>query len=134
MRRVGQSSVELVLTVPLLFALLFLIVELAFFFGGTHYANYAAFSGARAQQVGERAEDATDLLLDGNATRDATVSSDDSSVTVDQPWPMDLPFVDMFGDFDFTVTSVAGPDEEDYEGTSGRLSNMYADNQCDGGC
>jgi hypothetical protein len=134
--RAGQSTVELVLTVPLLFCVLFLVVELAFFFGGTHYANYAAFVGARAQQVGRSAEDAAGLLLDGNVTRLATVDADASggSVTVRQPWTMDLPFTDIFGTWDYDVTVVAGPNEERYEGRSGILQSMYADNQCRGRC
>lgn len=133
--RRGQASVELALMVPLLFAVLFCIVELAFFFGDTHYVNYAAFSAARAQQVGGDAERAASMLLDGNATSSARVSADaGGSVKVSQDWPMSLPFTESFGDLDFDVTVVAGPDEEQYEGRSGRLPQLYADNNCRGGC
>lgn len=136
MRRTGQASVELTLMVPLLFAVLFLIVELAFFFGDTHYVNYAAFAAARAQQVGGDADRAASMLLDGNATSSAHVSTDSSggTVQIEQDWPLDLPFTDIFGDLDFDVTVVAGPDEEQYEGRSGRLTGLYADNNCRGGC
>lgn len=132
--RRGQATVELALMIPLIFAVLFFVVQFAFFLGDTHYVNYAAFAGARAQQVGGDGQGAAEMLLDGNATRLATVSAGGESVSVSQPWSLDLPFTDTFGDLDFDVTVVAGPDEERYEGTSGRLPQLYADNNCRGGC
>ncbi len=136
MKRRGQSTVELAIMIPVIFALLFLVVELAFFFGSTHYVNYAAFVGARAQQVGESATDAAGLLLDGNVTRDASVraSAGAGTVTIDQPWQMDLPFTSTFSDFDYDVTVVAGPEEARYEGKTGNRSRRYGDNQCGTGC
>jgi Flp pilus assembly protein TadG len=135
MKRRGQSTVELAIMMPVIFAALFLVVELAFFFGSTHYANYAAFVGARAQQVGESATDATGLLLDGNVTSAANVraSTGAGSVTVEVPWTMDLPFTSGFGDFDYDVTAVAGPEEARYENTTNRGSR-YGDNQCGTRC
>lgn len=137
MRR-GQSTVELALMVPTTLGVLFVIMEFAFYFGDTHYINYAAFAGARAQQVGQSADDATGLLLDGNVTKDATVSASASkgSVSIHQPWVADLPFADLAGDISFDVTVVAGPDEEKYEGRSmpSGLVKMYADDNCRGGC
>ena len=132
--RRGQSTVELAIMIPVIFVGLFLIVELAFFFGSTHYVNYAAFVGARAQQVGESAEDAAGMLLDGNVTRDASVRASGDSVTIDMPWEMDLPFLSTFSDFDYDVTVVAGPEEAAYEGRSGTLSRRYGDNQCGPRC
>lgn len=120
--------------IPLIFCVLFVVVQLAFYLGGTHYVNYAAFAGARAQQVGGDGERAAGLLLDGNATSSASLSGASDSFTVEQPWEFDLPFADFFGTFDYDVTVVAGPDEEQYEGRSGNLSGLYADNNCRGGC
>ncbi|MDP2312793.1 MAG: pilus assembly protein [Pseudomonadota bacterium] len=134
--RRGQSTVEFAIMIPVIFAALFLIVELAFFFGSTHYVNYAAFTAARAQQVGESATDAAGLLLDGNVTRQATVSANtgSGSVTVEMPWEMDLPFTSGFASFDYDVTVVAGPEEAQYEGRTGSRSTRYGDNQCGSGC
>lgn len=132
--RRGQSTVEFAIMIPVIFVALFLIVELAFFFGSTHYLNHAAFVGARAQQVGEDGEAAAGLLLDGNVTRDASVSAGDSSVTIEQPWEMDLPFLSTFSDLDYDVTVVAGPEEAQYEGRTGSRSTRYGDNQCGSGC
>ncbi|MDP2309234.1 MAG: pilus assembly protein [Pseudomonadota bacterium] len=136
MSRRGQSTVEFAIMIPVIFAALFLIVELAFFFGSTHYVNYAAFTAARAQQVGESATDATDLLLDGNVTAGASVSASTGagSVKIAMPWEMDLPFTSGFGAFDYEVTVIAGPEEARYEGTTGNRSTRYGDNQCGRGC
>jgi hypothetical protein len=135
-RRRGQASVELVLVLPILFMVIFAIVELALFLGATHYVNYAAFAGARAQQVGEDADAATRMLLDGNITRDTRVRSERSqgSVRVRQRWRRDMPFQIGMGDLDFEVTVVAGPDEEKYEGRTLGNASRYADNNCRGRC
>lgn len=135
MRR-GQSTVELALMVPVTLGVLFVIMEFAFYFGGTHYVNYAAFAAARAQQVGQDAEEAAALLLDGNVTADATVSANPGKgrVSINQPWVADLPFANLAGDLSYDVTVVAGPDESKYEGLSGTLSQMYADDNCGSGC
>ena len=61
--RKGQAMVELALLGPFIFVFLFLIVELGFFYGDTMYVTYAAFAGARAQQVGEDASDAFGIVL-----------------------------------------------------------------------
>ncbi len=134
MRRRGQSTVELAIMIPVIFGTLFLLVELAFFFGSTHYVNYAAFAAARAQQVGESATEVTDLLLDGTATQDATVSANagDGSVTIEMPWRMSLPFTSHFENFDYDVKVVAGPAEADYEALTingSERNSRYGDNQ-----
>ncbi|MBM4389707.1 MAG: pilus assembly protein [Deltaproteobacteria bacterium] len=130
----GQSATELAIALPIVLGLLFAVVELGFWFGGTHYANYAAFAGARAQQVGGNPEAAVSALLDGRATRDATARADGSAVRVDMPWEADLPFVSGIGDLSYDVTVVAGPDEEGYEGLSGDRAGRYGDNNCRGRC
>lgn len=133
--RRGQSTVELAIMIPVILGALFLVIELALFFGSTHYTNYAAFSAARAQQVGESATDAADMLLDGRVTREAQVraSSGGGSVTVELPWELDLPFLGGFSDFDYDVTVVAGPEEARYENFTNR-GQRYGDNQCGPRC
>ena len=135
-RRTGQATVELALMLPVVFMLLFVCVELAFYFGNTHYTNYAAFIAARAQQGGQDAQDAAKLLLDGNTTRNGRVrpSASNGSVTISQRWRMDMPFLRTFGDLDYDVTVVAGIDEEKYEGRGGGNGSRYGDNQCRGRC
>ncbi len=134
--RVGQSTVELVMMIPVLFGLCFMVVELALWLGGTHFVTYAAFAGARAQQVGRDPEAAVGMLLDGRATRRASTSGDGSAVTISMPWKADLPFTSAVGDLTYEVTVTAGPSEEDYEGTTGngKRAQRYGDNNCQGGC
>jgi len=51
-RQRGQSTVEFMLMVPVLFAIYFFVIELGLYFTTIHYANYAAFTLARAQEGG----------------------------------------------------------------------------------
>lgn len=123
--RQGQGAVELALMVPLLFAILFVCVEFAFYFGAIHWDNYAAFSAARAVQVGDDGEGAARLLLDGNVTRRAEVNAGSDRATVSQWWRADLPFVGpLLGNMNYDVTVVLGPAEVDYE----NFINLWADN------
>ena len=126
-RRRGQSTVEFALLIPLLFALLFMCIEFAFYFGAIHYDNYAAFVTARGVQVGEdSADDVKDWVLNGNVTGDAEISTDDSSATVQQDWEVDLPGIkQLLGDIGFEVTAVLGSEEFAYEG---QVNSQFADN------
>lgn len=123
----GQATVEFALMLPLLFAILFMCIEFAFYFGAIHYANYAAFVTARGVQVGEdSASDVQQLIMNGNVTRGANISAGGSSATVSQPWEVDMPFVrDILGDIGFDVTAVLGSEEYRYEG---QVNPTYADN------
>ena len=109
---------------PLLFAMAFAVIEFAFYFGVISWDVYAAYSGARAQQVGEDPSDVADLLLDGNVTRDATMSGGGGTVQVDQEWETDLPFVKQLVEstdrrrqtgLNFRVSATLGFDESAYE-------------------
>lgn len=126
-RRQAQSTVEFALLLPLLFALLFMVIEFAFYFGAIHYDNYAAYVTARGVQVGEdSASDVKDWVLNGNVTGDASISTSSSSATVDQPWEVDLPGINqLLGDIDFQVTAVLGSEEYRYEG---QVNPSFADN------
>ncbi len=125
--RGGQSTVEFAIMIPLLFAILFMCIEFAFYFGAIHYDNYAAFSTARGVQVGEdSASDVQSQLLNGNATGGASISASSSSATVSQPWTVDMPGIkQLLGDIDFNVTAVLGSEEFQYEG---QVNPTYADN------
>ena len=46
--RKGQATTEFALMIPVIFALLFAIVEYAYYLGAVHYVNYATFAAARA--------------------------------------------------------------------------------------
>ncbi|MFM7202469.1 MAG: TadE/TadG family type IV pilus assembly protein [Myxococcota bacterium] len=48
----GQSTVEFMLMIPVLMSIYFFVLEMGLWFTTIHYGNYAAFSIARAQQVG----------------------------------------------------------------------------------
>ncbi len=112
---------------PLLFAILFMVIEFAFYFGAIHYANYAAFVTARGVQVGEdSASDVQNLIMNGNVTNDASIRTGGSSATVTQPWEVDMPGVEqLLGDIGFSVTAVLGSEEYAYEG---QVNPRYADN------
>ncbi|MFH1465544.1 MAG: TadE family protein [Pseudomonadota bacterium] len=123
----GQATVEFALMIPLLFALLFMCIEFAFYFGAIHYDNYAAFVTARGVQVGEDSASAVEsMLLNGNVSKNASISTDDSSATVQQLWRVDTPGLhQVLGDIDFSVTAVLGPEEFRYEG---QVNPQFADN------
>jgi hypothetical protein len=125
--RRGQATTEFALMLPLLFALLFMVIEFAFYFGAIHYANYAAFVTARGVQVGEdSASDVQSLIMNGNVTRNASISASSASATVSQPWEVDMPGINqLLGDIGFDVTAVLGSEEIRYEG---QVNPMYADN------
>jgi hypothetical protein len=125
--RRGQATTEFALMIPLLFALLFMVIEFAFYFGAIHYANYAAFVTARGVQVGEDSgSDVKNLIMNGNVTRNASISTSSVGATVSQPWEVDMPGINqLLGDIGFDVTAVLGSEEIRYEG---QVNPMYADN------
>jgi hypothetical protein len=123
----GQATVEFALMMPLLFALLFMCIEFALYFGAIHYDNYAAFVTARGVQVGEdSAQQVESWLLNGNVSQDANISTDDSSATVSQRWRVDTPGLhQVLQEMDFSVTAVLGSEEYGYEG---QVNSQFADN------
>ncbi len=101
---------------PLLLALLFAVVEYAYYLGGVHYVNYAAFAGARALQGNDDVGEVAAALLHGNVTRDATLASTGQGVTADFPWETQLPmFKQVIPDLSVQMTVVLGPPECTYE-------------------
>lgn len=140
--RTGQSTVEFALMIPIIFAILFAVIEYSYFFGAVHYVNYATFAAARAQQtsasngdVSGNVSGVSDVLLHGNVTEDATFSEDTPSgaVTGTLPWSPDTPgFKEVMGDMTVSMTMVLGQPECNYEdnaeATSG-VVGLYQDNR-----
>ncbi len=140
--RSGQSTVEFALMIPIIFAILFAVVEYSYYFGAVHYVNYATFAGARAQQtsISEGAASGNvsgvaDVLLHGNVTGDATLSPEPGSgyVTGELPWTPDTPgFKEVMGDMTASMSVTLGAPECNYEvnaeGSSGVVA-LYQDNR-----
>ena len=140
--RAGQSTVEFALMIPIIFAILFAVIEYAYFFGAVHYVNYATFAAARAQQTsaGEGAvagnvSGVADVLLHGNVTKDASLSEDSSTgmVTATLPWTPDTPgFKEVMGDMTVTMSMTLGAPECTYEvnaEASSGVVGLYQDNR-----
>jgi len=130
--RSGQATVELALMLPIIMMVFFLLFELSFFFASVSYVQYTAFTAARAQQVGQDSVEVSRMLMTGTLVRNGIIrpSRSGEKVTIFQKWKFDLPFLSTFGNLDYDLTVVAGPDEEGYEGRSGGNAARYADNQC----
>ena len=134
--------------VPVIFAVLFAVIEYAYYFGAVHYVNYATFAAARAQQTSAGGGDVTGnvdevkrLLLHGNVTKQATFTpegnadprSADGSVDSTLPWTPDTPFFkDVMGDMTVSMTMVLGSPECGYEDVAEEtkgLTALYQDNR-----
>jgi Flp pilus assembly protein TadG len=122
------------MVIPLAFALLFAVVEYAYYLGAVHYVNYATFAAARALQGNDDGAAAAGMLLTGNATRDANVQVNDSFVSSTLEWEASTPgFEQVMGDMTVTTTVVLGPPECRYELTSSSSASAYSDNRLKGG-
>jgi hypothetical protein len=58
----GQAVVEFSLVFPVQLLITLIILQLAFLYVASHVVHYAAFAAARAELVGESAEDAADAV------------------------------------------------------------------------
>ena len=118
---------------PLLFALLFAVIEYAYYLGAIHYVNYATFVGARAIQGADLAEEATDMLLTGNTTSGVAVTPLESGVQSTLFWEASLPGIEqLLGNMDVTMSVHLGPPECRYELTSPGGAEIYSDNRLKG--
>ena len=122
--------------VPLIFALLFAVIEYAYYLGAIHYVNYATFMGARAQQVDDDPTDVAEDLLSGNMVdyRDGDVEFDidrtGGSITSTFLWEAQSPgFEQVMGVMDAEMTVVLGPPECLYEDRVSALAAQYSDNK-----
>jgi len=141
--RRGQSTTEFALMIPVIFALLFAVVEYGYYLGAIHYVNYSTWMAARAQQVSDDGEALAQDLLTGRMTDardgDVVVSFDETlgKVTSTFNWEAQTPgFRQVMGDMTVEMTVIAGPPECEYE-SSGALARAgvtsrayrYADNR-----
>jgi Flp pilus assembly protein TadG len=125
--------------IPLIFAILFAVIEYAYFFGAVHYVNYATFAAARAQQTSSgngavegNVNGVSELLLHGNVTKDATLTADPTSGTVSStlPWTPDTPgFKEIMGDMTVSMSMTLGQPECNYEDNAEASSGLVADYQ-----
>ena len=136
-KRSGQAVTELALMLPLIFALVFAVIEFSYYLGGVHYVNYATFMGARAVQANESPADVETVLLNGNVTDNAYLETlpSGSGVKGTLPWAAQMPGFSQIMGQDMTVdmTVSLGTPECQYEGVNvsgltGDLSAAYSDN------
>jgi len=115
-RRKGQGTVEFALLLPIIFVLLFSVIEYAYYFGSVHYTNYAAFSAARAKLANEEIGPVGDALLTGNVTSGVTLSEQSNGVRAQMPWTAQTPgFKQIMGDMSVNMEVTLGPAECQYE-------------------
>lgn len=136
MRR-GQSTTEFALMIPVIFALLFAVVEFSYYMGAIHYVNYATWMSARAQQVSDDGDALARDLLTGRMTDmndgDVVLDFDDElgKVTSTFNWEAQTPgFRQVMGDMTVSMSVTMGPEECEYESAAalargGVTSNAY---------
>lgn len=129
--------------IPLILALLFAVVEYAYYLGAIHYVNYATFSAARAQLVSDDGEAVAEDLLTGRMVdyrdNDVEMDFDDElgSVTSTFNWEAQTPgFRQVMGDMTVDMSVTLGPEECEYESAAalerGGVTSRafrYADNR-----
>lgn len=137
--RSGQSTVEFMLMIPVLFSVLFFVIQMGLYFTTIHYASYAAYSTARAQvgnfnDVYSDAEAVSRLMLTGQVWGADTAESINggigASVTMTNfESRVPFPFISaLVPPMNFDVAVNLGPREVDYEGLEGRPSDQYDNN------
>ena len=129
--------------IPVIFALLFAVVEFGYYLGAVHYVNYVTWMSARAQQVSDDGDALARDLLTGRMTDyndgDVELDFDDElgKVTSTFNWEAQTPgFRQVMGDMTVTMSVTMGPEECEYESSAaldraGITSNAYryADNR-----
>ena len=120
--RRGQSTTEFAMMIPVIFALLFAVIEYAYYMGAVHYVNYATFSAARALQVGDSPDDVAADLLTGTMVDyrhgDVSLDVDDTIGRVRSSfiWDAQTPgFRQVMGDMSVDMQVTLGPPECEYE-------------------
>lgn len=141
--RRGQSTVEFMLMVPVLFAIYFFVIELGLYFTTIHYATYAAFTLARAQEGGfsnqwpslSALDDVilTGLVWTSNAAKPVGASKYSAagvSVSVSN-FEQRVPFpfiVGLLPNMQFDAKVFLGPTEALYEGKADTRNGSLYDN------
>jgi Flp pilus assembly protein TadG len=132
--RKGQGTVEFTLLLPIILALLFSVIEYAYYFGAVHYTNYATFSAARAKIANDDIGQVSNALLTGNVTSGVSLTEQANSVRAQLPWTAQTPgFKQIMGDMGVNMEVTLGPAECQYElqqipGVD-NLPVFYSDNQ-----
>lgn len=131
-RRKGQSTAEFALMLPIIFGLLFAVIEYAYYLGALNYVNYATFSAARGLQVSDDPEAVVQDLLTGRmvdyASGDVSIVSNSTTGTVTSTliWEATSPgFEQLMGEMDASMTVTMGERECNHEGTD-RLGRVAA--------
>lgn len=122
----GQSTVEFMLMIPIIFAVFFFVIEMSLYFSVIHFTNYAAFTIARSKSVGYRNVDGPqsaayvgELILTGSALKDNhELKESRSGITIQlESWKTTFPYLSgIMPDAKFKTTVNMGPDEREYEG------------------
>lgn len=135
----GQSTVEFMLMVPVLFAMYFFVIEMSLYMTTINYANYAAYASARSEAGGfnntySSVDSVSRLILNGLVWgTDAAVSINSRTgaqvAMTGFERRVPLPFINgMLPSMDFGVSVRLGPRERNYEGVEGRPSDQYDNN------
>ena len=121
--------------IPAIFALLFAVIEYAYYLGAIHYVNYATFMGARALQVDDDPTEVAQDLLTGNMVdySDGDVEFDinrlEGRVTSTFLWEAQSPgFEQVMGRMDAEMTVTLGPPECLYETRISPEAQRFSDN------
>ncbi len=128
-RQRGQSTVEFMLMLPVIFSMLFFVIQMGLYFTTVHYGTYAAFATARSQQVGfsdtySSAKEVSDLILTGAVWGSAVVGvestmGDESGISVsltDFERLVPFPFITkLMPNTKFKTSVYLGPRECEYE-------------------
>lgn len=115
-RRRGQGTVEFALMLPIVFVLLFSVIEYAYYFGAIHYTNYSTYSAARAKLGNDDIGSVEDALLTGNVTSGVTLNEQSNGVRAQMPWTAQTPgFKQIMGNMGVEMEVTLGPAECQYE-------------------
>ena len=133
-KKKGQGTVEFALLLPLILALLFAVIEYAYYFGAVHYTNYATYTAARAKVGNEDISQIEDALLTGNVTQYVSFQDQGNGVRATLPWEAHTPgFKQIMGDMGVSMEVTLGPPECGYElqqiPTATNLPEFYSDNR-----
>ncbi len=122
----GQSTVEFMLMIPVIFALFFFVIEMGLYFSAVHYTQYATYATARAKMVNYRvfngqsltSEQVAGLIMTGSALRNNyTVTESEGGIQLKlQSWKTNFPYLSaLMPNMPFATTVNLGPNEGDYE-------------------
>ncbi len=130
---IGQSTIEFMLMIPIIFAMFFFIIEMSLYFSAVHYATYGTYVTARCREVGYGANGSgtggknkdyvASLVLTGSVFRNnySVTESSTQGVTVQmQSWISNFPLIAaLLPDMRFATSVNLGPDESAYERSTG---------------